>query len=98
MSGDREPQAGAAASLGTKPGSIDLVEPFEDPVARRGGHADAVILDRRDDVIAVHERAHRDVSSFRAELDRVVDEVDDDLPKPRCVAADPRQIVGYRDD
>ena len=90
--GGRSPDRGRSpAGLGAKPGSIDLVETLEDAVAGRPRDADPVVFDRRLDLVRRRRRPDRDLATVRAELDRVVHEVHDDLPEAGGVAPHPWQ-------
>src|SRR5687768_3017637 len=74
---DSQAEAGATARLGPHARAIDLVEPLEHPVLSVTRDADAVILDRRHDVRALLAGPDQDLATVRAELDGVVDEIDD---------------------
>ena len=70
---------------------VGLVEPFEDPRLVGLRDADPVVLDRHDDLLpATTATRHDDLAAVRAELDRVVEEVDHDLTEPILRAADRR--------
>ena len=73
-----------------KPRPVDLVEALEDPRLGRARDADAVVLDGDDDLRPVARTATSDLAAVGAELHRVVEEVDEDLPDPLLVAVDAR--------
>ena len=82
---DRETEAGAAARAGHR--AVDLMEGFEDPRALIGCDADAGILDRELQHHARRRPPGSDEISTRisprlGELDRVADQVDQDLAQP----------------
>src|SRR4051812_10782378 len=60
---------------------------LEDDIELFGGNADAVILNCDVDARLVRAIRHRDVSTSRRELDRVREEVEDDLTKPLLIGA-----------
>src|SRR3954463_3369872 len=91
MASDGEPEARAAAGLCTETRSVDLVEPLEDTVPSCPWDADTLVFDRRHDLATGRCRPDRDLAAIRTELDRVVDEVHDDLPESSRVATPARQ-------
>src|SRR2546428_5291485 len=78
---DREPEAGAAELARTR--LVDTVEPLGDPreIGRRDPDAG---VDHGDLELAAgyRSRRHRHAAALRRVLDRVVDQVDDDLYEP----------------
>ena len=95
VAGDGQAQAGPAA-LAADARPVDLVEPLEDARLGRPRDADAVVRDRHDDVRRHRSHGHRDGAPVGAELDRVVEQVDEDLLEARLVAPD--RWHGLRDD
>ena len=70
------------------PRPVDLVEALEDPGLVGLRDADAVVLDRHDELGALVPAADRHLAAAVAELQRVVDQVDEDLADAGLVAAD----------
>src|SRR3954469_24452314 len=99
---DHVPGDGEAATLppGLAPTAraVDLVEALEQPRLGRLRDADPVIRDRGDEAIVVASDGHRDVTTVRAELDRVVEEVHEHLAEPLGVAANQRDVLVGIDD
>ncbi len=87
--GDREAEPGAAAA---RPGTVDLVEALEDPAAIPTGDPDPVVDDRDLHAPVGLADPHDDVAAVRAELHRVVDEVDDHLAEPLGVPTKMREV------
>ena len=85
--GDRQAQAGPAG-LAADPRPIHLVEPLEQAVLGGLRDADPMVRHRDHDRLAGLAHQDRDVAAIRAELDRVVDEVDEHLAETFGVAAD----------
>ena len=69
-------------------GLVGLVEALEDPGLVGPRDADPVVLDRHDHLVVRRGHADDDLAPVGAELDRVVEEVDEHLPEPVLVAAD----------
>ena len=91
VASDGEAQTGAAAA--TDSGPVHLVETFEDadPVGRR--HADAWVADPDQNLAFSLPDTHDDLAAFGAELDGVVEQVDQDLAESVLVAAHRRDSV-----
>ena len=89
------PRPGPAAA---HPGPVGLVEPLEDPRSVGLRDADPVIDDRGDDLVTAPSHLDPDLAAVGAELDRVVDEVDEHLAEARLVAAHGRQAGRDVDD
>ena len=92
---DRQPEAGPAAP---EAGTVGLVEALEDPRPVDLRDPDAVIGDRRPRPRRRPAHAHPHLAAVGAELDRVVDEVDEHLAESSLVAADGRHVGLRRDD
>ena len=80
------PRPGAATAAGA--GAVDLVEALEDAVAVRARNARAVVLDLDEHVLLVAPDMDDDLAAGRRELDRVVDQVGQQLAQPILVAND----------
>ena len=93
LTADRQTQSGAAKAPGDR--AVGLRELLEQPRAHLFRHADPGILHFEAHApwptgaagLARHGRLHRDAALFR-ELDGVADEIDQDLPQARRVAAE----------
>ena len=96
VAGDGQAETGPAA-LAADPRPVDLVEPLEDARLGRPRDADAVVRDRHHDVRRHRSDGDRDGAAVGAELDRVVEQVDEDLLEARLVAADGRHRLGDHD-
>src|SRR5262249_54035957 len=72
-----------------------LAERIEDPSEPRPREANAPVLDSQDSLRTAARHHHRDPTAERAVLDRVVDEVDDDLFQPHGVTVDQHRV--FRD-
>ena len=85
---DREAESRAAAP-DARP--VGLVEALEDALLVRLRDARPVVDDRGDDLAAGGPHRDPHLAAVGAELDRVVDEVDEDLAEARLVGADRRE-------
>ena len=74
VAGDGQAQTRASAAPDPRP--IHLVETLEDSGQIRPGYADARISDPHTDAALVFVHANHDLTSVRAELHRVVEQVD----------------------
>ena len=92
---DRQPEARSAGRT-ADPRSVDLVEALEDPRLGRARDADAVVLDGDDDLRAGGTDRDQHLTAVGAELHRVVEEVDEDLPDPLLVALHRREPTAAR--
>ena len=75
--GQAEARPGAASTR-----LVGLVEALEDAHLVCLRDADPVVLDRHDDLLRSRPNPDRHVAAVRAELDRIVQEVDQHLPEP----------------
>src|SRR5262245_35712632 len=97
VSHDREAQTGSTGDLAADPRPVDLVETLEDPCLRRARNPDPVVLDGSHQLVVVATNRHDDLAAARAELHGVMDQVDEDLAKPRLVAANAREAASNID-
>ena len=88
--GNREAEPEPAEGL--RDGAAALLERIENPRQRLGRDADAGIghadLKRRRAVVRHHPRGDGDAAAFRGELERVLQQVPEDLRQPRGIGAD----------
>src|SRR6185312_1378288 len=92
---DRQPEAGAAELARAR--RIDLAERLEDPLVVLGGDADAGIAHR--ELYAAGGRARRDRhATALGELERVRDEILEDLAEPKRVGLDRLGQAGRCDE
>src|SRR6266550_1165896 len=91
LAGDVEAQAGAPDSPGHV--WIDPVELLEDAALLGRRYAEPLVGDGEAYVLARGFKAHAYVSAVRRVLDRVVDQVGQDLPKLAFVCGDPRNVL-----
>ena len=97
VAGDRQPETRAAARPGRAPGRPCRSARRSAPGPAFGTPTPVVLDRRRRTSPSVAPRRGPSTSPpSRAELQRVVDEVDDDLAEPRLVAADRRQPARAR--
>jgi hypothetical protein len=90
---DHQPQAAAAVTARHR--RVDLAERQEEPVRPIGRDADAGVPDREPDPpVAVRDRHRHGDRAVLGELDRVAEQVDQDLPDPALVADHRRRAVG----
>ena len=94
VAGDGQAEARSPAGLARGPRPVDLVEALEDRAwaALRDADARDPRPTRPPRPSSARDR-HDDLAAVRAELHRVVDEVDDDLAEPGRIATDGRQVA-----
>lgn len=95
VSSDRQAQTGPAAP---DPGPVGPVEALEHPIDGTSRDPDPVILDGHHDIGVLHLDPDRDLAAVGAELDRVMDEVDQDLAKALLGTHHCGRVGGPRDD
>ncbi|MDX1781740.1 MAG: hypothetical protein R3256_10515 [Thalassovita sp.] len=89
--GDGQSQSGAAETARGR--FFSLIEGFEDPLDGALRHSDTIVADRKDDFVTVGTRGYAEHNiALRAifspgQLDRVAQQVQQDLPQPDRVAA-----------
>ena len=86
----REPDAEAAARA--VDGVVRLHEQVEDLRQHVGGNADALVGDTQHGVVAFASDEHADHAFAARELERVGNEVADDLLEPHRIAAHPHGL------
>ncbi len=88
---DRQAEPGPTGRLHAHPCPVDLVEPFEDPRLRGPRDADPMIVHGRNQLAVRGTNPDHDIAAARAELDRVVEEVDEHLPEACLVTPGMRE-------
>ena len=87
-----ERQADAHSSLRPIRLAVPLDEEIEDPGHQLRGNTDAGVLDPEDALVSLRSRDHPDAASRRRVLERVQEQVHDDLLQPCRVGVDPGRL------
>src|SRR5918999_830883 len=85
LAADVEPEPGAAHA--SRHVGVEAVELLEDPLVVVGRDGEALVPHREGDDAFVGVEPHLDPASVRGVLDRVLEEVDENLPRPVAIGA-----------